>query len=784
MSHCHRENRLGATRPADSIRLAMVILVALHAWFPAVIRAQDPGAAERGAVAGRVTSATTGAPVEGAAVSAGAGIAALSGANGQYRLAGVPAGSRTLTVQVIGYQPTTREVVVTAGMTTSADFSLEALRILSQVVVTGTRSEQEVGKIPAALTVVGGTDVQQARQTINIDESLRRVPGLALRVQTGGTSRATVSIRGAGAQSSFGARGVRILVDGIPKNNAGGSAQDFINIDFASVQRVEVVRGPSSALYGNQAGGVVNYITEEGTNTPVRELRQLVGSDGYFKTHAKIGGMAGPLSYFVSAFRGKLDGWRQFSGFENTGFSSKLRYNFADGSSLTSLLAYDKLLQEIPGSLNAAEVAANPRQANPAFVPTGGIRGDIDELRAALIFRKEMFGRDQIELTGYYVPRPIYSTTAGPVRNNQFFINRGLNARYLLGASLFGLENRLTLGVDYQNTPLANSIFSRSSGAALQQLREDLSTVGAYAQDELSLGGGLLLNVGGRVDRISFDFEDVMRPGQPGSTFVRKFNRFTPKLGLVLRPSDGLSLYANYSEGFEAPVSEQLRNSPPPGGEFVLNRGLAPMVVRSLEAGMKGQPLERLGFEVAVYRQTIDDFIATRNFPRSDATTFAASLNAAEVRQIGVEVATNLAVTSALSLALAYTFSDFVFDRFQAGSDNFSGNQLAGIPKHDGFAELTFRRPSGFYFQGEAKTVSSFFVDDANTTRNDAYRVFGLRAGHDGVGIGGVRVAPFVAVNNLTDEAYTSMAEINNGVRRYYNPMPGRSFLGGVGVRW
>ena len=762
----------------------IVLLVALHAWFPGATHAQGPATADRGAIAGRVTSATSGAPVEGAAVSAGAGISALSGANGQYRLESVTPGARTVRVQVIGYQPTTREVIVTAGMTTSADFSLETLRILSQVVVTGTRAEQEVGKIPAALSIVGGPAVQEARQTINLDESLRRVPGLALRVQTGGTSRATVSIRGAGAQSSFGARGVRIMVDGIPKNNAGGSAQDFINIDFASVQRVEVVRGPSSALYGNQAGGVVNYITEEGAETPVREVRQWVGSYGYFKSHAKIGGMAGPLSYFVSAFRGQLDGWRQFSGFENTGFNSKLRYVFADGSSLTSLLAYDKLLQEIPGSLNAAEAAANPRQANPAFVPTGGIRGDIDELRAALIFRKELFGRDQVELTGYYVPRPIYSTTAGPVRNNQFFINRGVNARYLLGASLFGLENRLTLGVDYQNTPLANSIFSRVSGAALQQLQEDLSTVGLYVQDELSLGASVLLNLGGRADRISFGFEDAMRPGRPGSTFVRRFNRFTPKLGLVLRPSEALSLYANYSEGFEAPVSEQLRNSPPPDGEFVLNRRLAPMVVQSVEAGLKGQPFERLGFELAVYRQTIDDFIATRNFARPDGTTFAASFNAAEVRQVGVEVATNLTVTSSLSLALAYTFSDFVFERFQAGSDDFSGNRLAGIPRQDGFAELTFRRPSGFYFQGDVKTVGKFFVDDANTTSNDAYTLVGLRAGHDGIAIGGTRVAPFVAVNNLTGEAYTSMAEINNGVRRYYNPMPGRTFLGGLTVRW
>lgn len=771
--------RAASSEPRVALIARLTLAVALAAWMPVTVGAQAPDA-----IVGRVTVAASGAPLAGAVVSAGPAVSATTDASGRYRLASLTAGTYIVRVRAVGYQPAAREVTVTAGAVAVADFSLEFLRTLSQVVVTGTRAEQEVGRIPAAVTVVSQRDVQEGRQTANIDESLRRVPGLALRVQTGGTTRATVSIRGAGAQSSFGARGVRILVDGIPKNNAGGSAQDFINIDLASVQRVEVVRGPSSALYGNQAGGVVNFITEEGSATPVREFRQWMGSFGFRKSHAKVGGLAGPLSYFVSAFRGQLDGWRQFSGFENTGFNSKLRYTFADGSNLTTVLAYDKLLQQIPGSLTEAEAQANPRQANPAFVPSGGIRGNIDELRAGVTFQKEFIGRDQLEVTGFYVPRPIYATTAGPIRNNQFFINRGASVRYLLGASLFGLTNRLTLGVDYHNTPLANSIFSRVNGAALQQLDENLTTAGAYAQNELSLTSGVLLNVGGRVDRISFAFEDVMRPGQPGSKFVRRFNRFTPKLGLVMRPSEGLSFYANYSEGFEAPVSEQIRNSPPPNGEFVLNRQLAPMLVRSIEAGVKGQPLQRLGLEVSVYRQSIDDFIVTRNFPRPGGTTYAASLNAARVRQLGVEVGSSLELSRMLSLALTYTLSDFVFDRFQTTTENFSRNRLAGIPRQDVFAELTFRHPSGLYVQSDVKAVSSFFLDDANTTRNPAYRVVGARAGHDGGVVRGIRVAPFIAGNNLTDEAYTSMAEINNGFRRYYNPMPGRNFVGGVTLGW
>lgn len=756
-------------------------------------RAQSPGAPgapdmvgqHAGRLIGRVTSAATGAPVAGAVVRvAGAGDTAVTGAGGDYRLERVAGGRQRLVVRALGFTLAERPVTVPDDGEIRVDVALTPLvRSLSQVVVTGTRSEQEVGNIPAAVSVVQGRDIQQARQTMNIDESLRRVPGLAMRVQTGGSTRATVSIRGAGAQSSFGARGVRILVDGIPKNNAGGSAQDFINVDLASVQRVEVVRGPSSALYGNQAGGVVNFITEEGTATPVRELRQWAGSYGYAKTHAKASGRVGAFSYFGSAFRAQLGGWRQFSGFENTGFHSKIGYGFGNGATLTTMLSYDRLLQRIPGSLTAAEAEADPRQANPALAATGGVRGNIDEFRAAATLRVPVGATGQMEFTGYYVPRPIYSTTAGPIRNTQFFINRGATARYLLSAPVFGLANRLTVGVDYQDTPLSNSIFSRTTGAAQQQLQEDLGSVGTYVQDELTLRPGLLLNAGGRFDRITFGFENLMRPGAPGSEFTQRFTRFTPKVGLVVQPVGGLSLYANYSEGFEAPVSEQLRNSPPPTGEFVLNRGLAPQVVRSVEVGAKGQPVERLSFEVAAFRQTIDDFIATRNFPRADRTTFAASLNAAEVRQYGVEAGATLVVARPLTLAATYTYSDYVFERFQAAADDFGGNRLAGIPQHDVFAELTYRHAGGPYAQADVKAVSGFFFDDANTTRNARYAVAGVRLGHENVRVGAARFGAFVAVNNVLDERYTSMAEINNGVRRYFNPMPGRNLLTGISVR-
>ncbi len=412
---------------------------ALALMWGGVVGAQPAGGTIRGTVTDQHAASIPGAVVTVAHEVTGATRTAVTNTEGRYELAGLPAGAYRMRVDLMGFRSATRaDVRVSeAGGGTDMNFALEIRELLETVVVTGTRSEQQIGNIPGAVSVVEGLTALSGQQTTNINEALKRVPGVAMRVHLEGSTRATASIRGAGAQSTFGARGVRILVDGVPKNNAGGSGQDFINIDLASLDRVEVVRGPSSALYGNQAGGVIHFITQEGSAVPIREYRQTVGSFGLAK---------GQMSYFLSAFRTDQEGYRDQSEFDTTGFNAKFRYMFDDGASLTTMIAYETLKQQIPGTLTAAEVAA------------------IDEFRTAVTYRRPLAGNDQLELTGYYVPRPIYALFSGPIRN----------ARYLNTTPLGSLANRATVGVDYQSTPLSNAIFSRSTGAVLQQLKEDM----------------------------------------------------------------------------------------------------------------------------------------------------------------------------------------------------------------------------------------------------------------------------------------------------------------------
>ncbi len=326
-----------------------------------------------------------------------------------------------------------------------------------------------------------------------------------------------------------------------------------------------------------------------------------------------------------------------------------------------------------------------------------------------------------------------------------------------------------TVGFDFQNTPITTGTFNSRTGAALAEREENATTAGIYALEEFNLLPNLLLNLGGRYDNIRFSQEDVSKATGKAS---RTFEQFTPKVGIKYRPLPTISLYANYSEGFETPIIGELRTLP--GGVFGFNKNLNPQTSKNYEIGTRGQPWEWLTFELALFRQDIRDFISPfGTFPDNSFQ------NVAKVRQFGVELGSEVRILPTLTLALAYTFSDFTFDRFFDGVNNFCGNRLPGVPEHSLFTELRYRHPRGFYGAVEIQYVSDFFINNANTVTNDPYTVANLRLGYEGQ-IGKLWFSPFRSINNLFDERYSAFARINDVLGRIFNPLPGVNAFGGI----
>ena len=705
----------------------------------------------------------------------------ITGQDGRYSFPTVVRGKYRLTVSMAGFRKKViSDISVDTPKSYTMDVSLEVTGLSETVVVTGTRSEQEIGKISSAVSVVSQEDIQTGKRNSTLEESLKQVPGVRVEDELGGNgARIRITVRGVGTRANSpagsGVRGVKVLVDGIPKNNAGGSAQDLTNIDLQSAQRIEVLRGPSSVLYGNQSGGIVNIITEEGTPKPFFTYRQTFGAYGLFKEHFKFGGEKGRFNYFASGFRTDQKGYRAQSRFHSTGFFSKFNFELDSRSKLTGIVSFDRNFQQSPGALTAAEFAANPRQANPTFV-TNDVHAVVKETRLALTYHRNFFGKDDLEITGFVIPRILRPFRQIGVFIDQEFTNSGLNVRYLYAGKIGNFGNRITGGIEFQNTPIRTKTTNSTTGVLTGDTDEHARTYGIYLLEEFSILPNLTLTVGGRYDNVKFRSLNLVRVGTP--EVGRTFTKFTPKIGIAFQPTPYLSLYGNISRGFETPIIGELRTLP--GGVVGFNLALNPQISTNYEIGARGSFLrKRFTFETAVFRQDIQDFISPfGTFPNNSFQ------NVGKVKQNGFELGSTITPVTGLTLRMSYTYSDFIFERFNNGVSNFTGNRLPGIPKNQVFGELRYKLPVGIYGAIDSQYSGRFFVNDANTFNNSPYAVTNLRFGYDSEKntFGKLRLTPFIGINNILDRRYSAFALINDTGRRFYNPLPGISVFGGIGL--
>jgi iron complex outermembrane receptor protein len=756
-------------RPSIRFFLVLVLLC-----LPALSGAQGIA----GTVRDETGGALPGAVVRLRATTGGEVRRATTDREGRFAFSPVPPGDYAITVAMLGYRPLSVASVSAGSSSTDLRLVLSRRDVLETVVVTGTRSEQEIGKIASAVSIVSKDDIQRGQRVSTLEESLKRVAGMRIEDELGGNgSRVRIIMRGTGTRANSpagsGVRGVKVLVDGIPKNNAGGSAQDLTNIDLNSASRIEVLKGPSSVLYGNQSGGVVNILTEDAPQNPSGTYKQTVGAYGLYKEHLKGGMRFGRGGIVGSVYRNDQDGYRVQSKFHNTGFHSKLNLDLDSRSDMALVVDFDNNYQQSPGPLTEAQFNSNPRQPDPTFL-ANAVFAVVKELRMAAKYHRELFGQDNLEAVAYVIPRWLNPFQQIGVFIKQYFVNRGMSMRYLNAHSLGARANRFTVGVEYQNTPIRTTTTNRTTSKVTSDLNEHANTAGAYVLEEFGILPALTLTAGGRYDYVRFESENLaLSTPEVG----RIFRKFTPKVGFAYQPLSTFSLYGNISRGFETPIIGELRILP--GGAFGFNSSLDPQISTNYEIGIRGGLLgDRVGFDAAVFRQNVKDYISP--FGTSPNNSFQ---NVGDVKENGVELSTSVMLIPRLVLRSAYTYSDFVFTRFDNGVSNFTGNQLPGVPKHAVYGELRYQVPTGIFGAVESQYSGRFFTNDANLYSNPPYAVTNLRVGYeDGSQSRRLRVSPFLGLNNVFDRKYSAFAIINDGARRFYNPLPARNVYGGLGI--
>jgi iron complex outermembrane receptor protein len=662
---------------------------------------------------------------------------------------------------------------------------------MEEMVVSGNRAETEIGDVAASLSVVGQDIIQTAEQQLTLDESLKRVPGVFLQNSHNFSQAQRISIRGFGSRSPFGIRGIKLIVDGVPATMPDGQG-NVDEIDLGSAQRIEVLRGPSSSLYGTAAGGVIQIITEDGPEDPFVEGRVSLGDYGFRQYQLKAGGQHESLNYLVSGAVTDIDGYRDNAFLERRAFNTKLTYKTDPNGSITaSVNILD--IPEIgdPGALRENEVELNREAAAPNNLRFNGGESRSQQ-RLGLSYRRQLSENQELLFRNYYTfldfanrlpfNGGVEESNGGQVAFDRTYMGGG--AQYTYHQDVLDVTLRFIAGfdIDFQKDDRQRyvNLDDGIRGELTFDQLEEVYSMGAYMQSEFALLENLQLILGARWDDIDFTISDNFFDNNSGDdSGKRNFDRISPRMGLVWDPAQWANMFFNYSTAFETPTTTEFAN--PDGGGF--NQDLTTQIANNFEVGMKGFIAGGipLNYEVAVFWIEVTGELVP--FEEDDFTGRTFFRNAAKSKRGGLEAGVSAKLFPALTASVAYSYIDAEFERFRTSSDEFDGNSIPGVPNQHLHAELRYDQPGGLYSVLDLLYVDSFFADNANLVETDSYAVSNFRFGYRKE-LDKWVLSPYVSVNNIFNEKYISNVRLNGGFGRFFEPAPLRNFYGGVSARY
>jgi len=648
------------------------------------------------------------------------------------------------------------------------------------VVITATRQPQPSLEIPASVDRIYADEIREGRPQVNLSESLGRVPGIVVQNRQNYAQDLQISSRGFGARSTFGVRGIRLIADGIPASMPDGQGQ-AASFDLGSAQRIEVLRGPFSSLYGNAAGGVISIETEDGPEIPTAEAGFMLGSYGTWRDATKFGGQSGELGGTAGLSHFHTEGYRQHSAANRDLANGKLKYLFSPDTSLT--LTGNSVRQpqtQDPLGLSRALVDQDPRQVTPQAIQFN-TRKTVNQEQVGLSLNHLIDPANSVQAVAYGGNRWVEqylgfsgATSSGGVVNLDTDYSGGA-LRYFRHVS----SVRLSAGVEYETMKQRRKGFVNNngvSGALRRDEDDEVSSTGVFAQGEWKFAERWSAHAGVRTSSVRFRSTDFFLSNGDDSG-SKTYRGTTPVAGLVFRPTNTTSIYGNVGRGLETPTLVELANRS--GGVAGLNLALDASRSRHGELGVKTIVPGWARLNAAVFK------IVTENEIVVDQNTGgrASFKNVGHTDRNGFELAAETVSTGPFEARLAYTYLKAQFREgfstvIMAPVNVPAGSLLPGVPKNVLYGELRYRAEP-FYAQLEGLHKSRVAVNDPNSAFADAYTTLNLMAGLVQQGHGW-RITEFARIDNLTDRNYVGSVIVNETNSRFYEPSPRRNMTIGI----
>ena len=650
-----------------------------------------------------------------------------------------------------------------------ADSARQPATTLAPVRVTALGGSLSAARVPYAVSLAVPADAARLRAPLALDDALRGIPGLAVDNRYNIALGERITIRGFGARTQFGVRGVRVDVDGIPATMPDGQTT-LSHVDPGAVASSEVLRGPASSLYGNAAGGVVRLTTL----SPLQlgndlRLSSSVAERGTVTTRGSVSGVAG--SWGGEARASSLDyrGFREHSNARDLRGGGQLVHT-AVRDTLRLTLATVDYDADNPGGLTDSASVAAPRTASATNLRyRTGEKGS--HRQAGVDWRRSMDGWS-LDASAWGLTRHLVN----PIPQRIIDLNRragGARVAVERGTS----DDRLAFGAGLEHGSQFDDRRSFNSldgvrGAVTLDQNERVASDGAFARAALEVGPAVTALASVRGDRVAFRVDDhLVTPTNPDDGGSRTMTAVSPSIGVSWMLTPRFSTYANVSSAFETPTTTELANRP--SGAGGLNPDLAPQRVVATEVGARA-PLGMLGqATVALFDAHIRDALVPFEVATAPGRQFYR--NASRARQRGVEASASALLQPWALARVAATVVDARFAATDTAAGLVAGRRIPGVAPFRVDGSLTAGAGGPVRAELLATMQSRTPANDANTAWAPAFTIFDVDAGLAPHGVGAVAISAAASLSNIFNRRYDTSVVPNAARGRFFEPGPGRT---------
>jgi len=635
---------------------------------------------------------------------------------------------------------------------------------LDDVIVKSARIEVRKKQAPISVSVKDLLRNKNYSSKSSFSDFINTIPGIYTSSSNNFSQDLRISIRGFGARSAFGIRGVKIIVDGIPETTPDGQSQ-LDNLPLSLISNIEVIRGPSSILYGNSSGGVININTLSNNSLPYFKTSAVFGAYQYQSIQRTRVFDWNNSSLVVHYDKRKSNGYRDFSGYKSNILNLKYLRDVNKKNKIVWQLNYtDSPYAKDAGGLKLSEVEDNRRQSRKNNFDYDTYE-KVKHLKTGFSWKHFNDDNSSIESYFFYQKRDFNSKLPFNY-GGIIFLERdyyGLGTKY---SKQFFSDNKfrtITLGIDHSNQQDDRKRFKNNLGEkgenTFDQIEKFKST-GVYFINQTNYLSGILFRYGVRYDENKI--------GTDSESFI-SLNKFNPSLGVSYSINDSNNIYFSAGTSFETPTLNELSNNPNGNG---LNKSLDPSSSINYEIGWRNTA-SNLTFDAIVYLINTDNEILPYELEQFPGKNFYR--NVGSTRRYGIELTSQLLFSKG-KLNLSYTNAKNTFNDFVLDGKNLNGLSLPGIPNQILDIELIFNLSNKSNLLINNRLIGKLYADNLNETEVSSYNLFNITYSTKIFNNSEI----YLGVNNLFDVNYFDNIRINAFGKRYYEPAPKRNFHFGL----